>query len=142
VSTLDKCGEGERSETTRPVGATLLRDGRLARHLADRRGVTVVTNGLPVLLALADSPDIEVVVLGGRLRQPNEVLVGPSVEHELRPITPDRVFLGTDGLVASRGLCSPTLQQSQLKHAMFHAGCESYGGPFQAGSGAVLILDR
>lgn len=100
--------------------------GRLARHLTDRDGLTVVTNGLTVLLALADSPDVEVVVLGGRLRYPNEAILGPTVEQQLRHITPDRVFLGADGITTERGICSPTLEQAQLKHAMLHAGRESY----------------
>lgn len=100
--------------------------GRLAHHLADRCGLTVVTNGLTVLLALADSPEIDVVVLGGRLRYPNEAILGPTVEQQLRHITPDRVFLGADGLTADRGLCAPTLEQAQLKHMMLHAGREAY----------------
>jgi DeoR family fructose operon transcriptional repressor len=100
--------------------------GRLARHLAGRTGLTVVTNGLTVLLALADSPEVEVVVLGGRLRYPNEAILGGSVEQQLRHISPDRVFLGADGITADRGLCAPTLEQAQLKHTMLHAGRESY----------------
>ncbi len=100
--------------------------GRLARHLADRPGLTVVTNGLSVLLALADSPEVEVVVLGGRLRYPNEAIIGGPVEQQLKYIRPDRVFLGADGITAERGLCSPTLEQAQLKHGMLHAGRESY----------------
>lgn len=100
--------------------------GRLARHLADRCELTVVTNGVPALLALADSPDIELIVLGGRLRHPNEAILGASAEQQLRHIRPDRVFLGADGLTRRRGLCSPSLEQAQLKHAMLHAGRKSY----------------
>lgn len=100
--------------------------GRLARHLADRSNLTVVTNGLSVLLALADSPHIEVIVLGGRLRYPNEAILGATVEQQLRHITPDRVFLGADGVGAQHGVCSPTWEQAQLKYAMLHAGVESY----------------
>ncbi|MEU6641966.1 DeoR/GlpR family DNA-binding transcription regulator [Saccharomonospora sp. NPDC046836] len=100
--------------------------GRLAHHLADRPGLTVVTNGLTVLLALADSPEVDVIVLGGRLRHPNEAILGTTVEQQLRHIRPDRVFLGADGLTADRGLCAPTLEQAQLKHAMLHAGREAY----------------
>lgn len=103
--------------------------GRLARHLADRAELTVVTNGLPVLLALADSPYVEVIVLGGRLRQPNEAFLGHTAERQLRHIGPDRVFLGADGLCGERsggdsggrGLCSPSYEQAQLKYAMLHA---------------------
>ena len=100
--------------------------GRLARHLSDRSGLTVVTNGLTVMLALADTPEIELIVLGGRLRYPNEAILGPAVEQQLRHITPDRVFLGADGISAQRGVCAPTLEQAQLKHAMLHAGKQSY----------------
>src|SRR5204863_12634 len=71
--------------------------GRLAAHLAHRE-LTVVTNGLTAILALAESPTVELIVLGGRLRQPNEAIVGASVLEQLRHIGADRVFLGTDGL--------------------------------------------
>ncbi|GAB3299931.1 DeoR/GlpR family DNA-binding transcription regulator [Parasphingorhabdus pacifica] len=100
--------------------------GRLARHLAGKQGLTVVTNALTVLFALADRPDVDVVVLGGRLRYPNEAILGSTVEQQLRHIKPDRVFLGADGITADRGVCSPTLEQSQLKHTMLHAGSEPY----------------
>ncbi|TCP45813.1 DeoR family transcriptional regulator [Tamaricihabitans halophyticus] len=100
--------------------------GRLAHHLAERSGLTVVTNGLTVLLALADNPDIEVVVLGGKLRYPNEAILGPTVERQLAHVRPDRVFLGADGISVERGLSCPTLEQAELKHAMLHAGRESY----------------
>ncbi|ASR37727.1 DeoR family transcriptional regulator [Prauserella marina] len=100
--------------------------GRLARYLAGRQGLTVVTNGLTVLLALADSTDVDVIVLGGRLRHPNEAILGPSVESQLRHITPDKVFLGADGITAGRGLSCPTLEQAQLKHAMLHVGRGAY----------------
>jgi DeoR family transcriptional regulator, fructose operon transcriptional repressor len=99
--------------------------GRLARHLADRADLTVVTNGLPVLLALADSPHVDVIVLGGRLRQPNEAILGSSAEQQLRHIAPDRVFLGADGLSVERGLCSPSYEQAQLKYAMLHAAART-----------------
>lgn len=99
---------------------------RLAHHLARRSGLTVVTNGLSVLLALADSPDVEVIVLGGRLRYPNEAIIGRTAERQLRQIEPDRVFLGADGLSSRRGLCCPTLEQAELKHTMLHAGREAY----------------
>lgn len=106
-------------------GDTVLLDagtttGRLARHLSDRADLTVVTNGLTVLLALAESPHVEVVVLGGRLRRPNEAILGHTAERELRHIAPDRAFLGADGVTA-RGVNCPTLDQSHLKHAMLHA---------------------
>ncbi|MFD9893672.1 DeoR/GlpR family DNA-binding transcription regulator [Amycolatopsis sp. NPDC059027] len=100
--------------------------GRVARHLAHREGLTVVTNGVTVIRALADFDGIDLIVLGGRLRHPNEALLGESVLAQLRHLSPDRVFLGADGIVAGRGLCCPSLEQSQVKHAMLHSAASAY----------------
>lgn len=112
------------------AGETVLLDagtttGRLARHLADRADLTVVTNGLPALLALAESPHVDVVVLGGRLRRPNGAILGPTAEKELHHIAPDRAFLGADG-ITGRGLNCPTLEQSHLKRAMLHSAQQAW----------------
>jgi len=40
--------------------------GRLAWHLRQCDGTTVVTNGMSALLELADTPGIDVILLGGR----------------------------------------------------------------------------
>jgi DeoR family fructose operon transcriptional repressor len=100
--------------------------GRLARHLAHLEGLTVVTNGVTAIRELAGFPGIDLIVLGGRLRHPHEAILGESVLAQLRHISPDRVFLGADGLVSGRGLCCPSLEQSVVKHTMLHAGTEAY----------------
>jgi DeoR/GlpR family transcriptional regulator of sugar metabolism len=99
--------------------------GRLATRLAHRR-LTVVTNGLTAITALAASPTVELIVLGGRLRHPNEAIVGATVIEQLRHIGADRVFLGADGVTEDRGLCSPSLEQAHLKYAMLHSAREAY----------------
>ena len=53
--------------------------GRLARHLAHREGLTVVTNGVTAIRELAGFSGIDLIVLGGRLRHPNEAILGESV---------------------------------------------------------------
>jgi DeoR family fructose operon transcriptional repressor len=99
--------------------------GRLATHLAHRE-LTVVTNGLTAIIALAESTTVELIVLGGRLRHPNEAIVGASVVEQLRHIGADRVFLGADGVSEERGLCSPSLEQAHLKYAMLHCARNAY----------------
>ncbi len=100
--------------------------GRLARQLAHREGLTVVTNGVTAIRELAGFAGIDLIVLGGRLRHRDEAILGESVLAQLRHISPDRVFLGADGVVAERGLCCPSLEQSVVKHAMLHAGGQAY----------------
>jgi len=94
---------------------------RLARELRDRTDITVVTNGLSTLLELADA-NVEVVALGGRLRRPNEALLGTTTEQSLRRVSPDIAFLGADGLDAVRGINCPDYEQAALKEAMADGG--------------------
>lgn len=93
--------------------------GRLAQHLAARNcAVTVLTNGLTTIEALADAESVDVVVLGGELRHISQGLVGPMTELVLARYTADRVFLGADGLDAVRGLCEASPVQTRLKELM------------------------
>jgi DeoR/GlpR family transcriptional regulator of sugar metabolism len=92
--------------------------GRLAWHLRQCDGVTVITNGMSALLELADAPGIEVIVLGGRLRHPNEAFLGAEAERALRRYQPDLAFLGADGLDPERGLNCPSPDQASMKEAL------------------------
>jgi DeoR/GlpR family transcriptional regulator of sugar metabolism len=90
---------------------------RLASRLRDRTDVTIVTNGLSTLIELADA-EVDVVVLGGRLRRPNEAFLGTWTEQALRRLSPDLAFLGVDGLDPVRGINCPDYEQAALKEAM------------------------
>ncbi|MCE3550709.1 DeoR/GlpR family DNA-binding transcription regulator [Pseudonocardia sp. RS11V-5] len=100
--------------------------GRLAWHLRQREGITVVTNGLSALLALADAPGVEVIVLGGRLRRPNEAFLGPEVDLALRRYRPDLAFLGADGVEPTRGLSCPSPEQASVKELMAAAARQAW----------------
>lgn len=120
------------------LAATLVRDGdalildagttvgALARRLVDRQGLTVVTNGLTALAALAPAEAVDVTVLGGRLRHVSLGLVGPLAELALRRVTADKAFLGADGVVAGRGLCEARPEQAALKELMAAQAAEVY----------------
>lgn len=89
--------------------------GRIAAHLRDRSGITVVTNGLTVISELTLSEGIEVMVLGGRLRKLSQGLVGPLADQTLGSLTFDRAFLGADGLRADLGICEAEIEQTRTK---------------------------
>ena len=91
---------------------------RLAAALRGRSGLTVVTSGLSTAEELEPVPDIELYLLGGRVRRISQGLVGPLAEAALRRITADAVFLGADGLDPRHGICEATLEQTHLKELM------------------------
>jgi DeoR family fructose operon transcriptional repressor len=104
-------------------GDTLILDagtttGALARQLRRFRNLKVITNGFSVMLALAESDNIEVILLGGTLRYISYGVVGPYAELVLRRITAKKSFVSADGVVAGRGLCEATAEQASLKALM------------------------
>ena len=74
----------------------------LARALADRRGITVVTNAINIAAELATRPQITLVVIGGVAR-PSYEMVGPAAEMMLNNYHLDIAFIGVDGLSAREG---------------------------------------
>ncbi|WP_424136165.1 DeoR/GlpR family DNA-binding transcription regulator [Roseomonas chloroacetimidivorans] len=103
-------------------GETVILDGgstveTLGRLLRGRR-LRVVTNNLPLIPVLADAPEIELVVLGGKVRPISMSTVGPVAEQALRHVTADHVFMSADGVMPGHGLCEATLEQVSLKSLM------------------------
>lgn len=74
----------------------------LARALAERRGITVVTNAINIASELVGHGGIKVVVIGGIVR-PSYELVGPAAEAMLSNYHLDIAFIGVDGLTPEEG---------------------------------------
>lgn len=87
----------ERDDRSRP--------GRLA----------VVTRGLETALALASSAEIDLEVVGGRVRRLSHGLVGPLSAMALTRMAFDIAFLGADVVDLERGIGEPTLEETVVK---------------------------
>ncbi|GAA4872371.1 DeoR/GlpR family DNA-binding transcription regulator [Saccharopolyspora cebuensis] len=109
------------AEQVRPDETILLDSGStttaLARELAHRSDLTIVTTAITVLHELAGA-DLRVECLGGALRQLSQGFVGPLTEAALERRTFDRAFLGADGVTAEHGICEAELEQTRLKELM------------------------
>jgi DeoR/GlpR family transcriptional regulator of sugar metabolism len=106
-------------------GESVLLDGgsttaALAQAIARFQRLSVATIGLPALEVLveAEPEDVEVVLLGGRLRPMSQSFVGPVTEQALERMTFDRAFMGADGVRADRGINEKDLEQTRLKELM------------------------
>jgi len=78
------------------------------------------------VLELASADDIDLVVLGGKLRHVSQGLVGPLTDLSLSRLTAHRVFLGADGLRADLGICEADLVQTRNKELMAERGRHVY----------------
>lgn len=90
---------------------------RVAQLLSNRKDLTIITNGLSTILTLADS-EVDLHILPGRLRRPNEAILGAATDEAIRNLTPDIVFLGADHIDPTRGINCPDMEQAALKKAM------------------------
>lgn len=75
----------------------------VARALAGRSGLTVVTNAINIAMELA-TRDLRVIVTGGELRSETYELVGPLAEPAATQLHLDLIFVGVDGLSVEGGL--------------------------------------
>jgi DeoR/GlpR family transcriptional regulator of sugar metabolism len=81
-------------------GTTVL---EVARNLPAGINLTVITNSLPVVNEIATRPGIELIVIGGMLRQSELSMVGHVAEQAVREFRADRVFMGMYAVDVSCG---------------------------------------
>ena len=95
-----------------PGDAIILDSGtttaQIARFLPERTHVIVLTNDAGILNHLMRREEVEIVLLGGRLRRKNMAFYGGQTEAALDSLQVDRLFLGVDGIDLQRGITSST----------------------------------
>jgi DeoR/GlpR family transcriptional regulator of sugar metabolism len=118
------------------AAASLVRDGdaialdasttawQVARHLKDRRELTVVTNGLFIALEFLDSPEVTVVMPGGSLRPASASLVGDMGACILDGYHVQKGFFGAGGFTIEEGLTDTNQYEVELKRTMIERSKE------------------
>ena len=94
---------------------------QIALHLPDIDDVTVLTNDLDILCALAQKDRINVVMLGGTLRRRNRAFYGAQTESAFDDLHVDKLFLGVDGLDIERGITTHFEPEAVLNRRMVRA---------------------
>lgn len=87
-------------------------------HALSDDDLTVLTNDLDLLVALARKERITVVVLGGALRRRNMAFYGPQAVAALDDLRVDTLFLGVDGLDLEAGLTTHYEPEALLNRKM------------------------
>ncbi len=101
-------------------GTTVL---ELARNLKTRKGLTIITNSLPVLNQLSGTENT-IVCLGGMLRPTELSFIGHITEQSLAEVRADKVFIGTRGISLEHGLTNDYLPETLTDRAILRAGKE------------------
>jgi DeoR family transcriptional regulator of aga operon len=93
----------------------------VARAIASRAGLRVVTNALNIASELAVRSNIELVVCGGSARSESYELVGPLAELTLSNINLDIAVLGVDGVSLTAGFTTHHEVEAHTNRAMLRA---------------------
>lgn len=107
-------------------GATILLDsgsttGAIAELITPERRLTVVSNSAPIGALLSGRDELDLFLVGGRVRSRTGATVGDWAASALAAITVDIAFLGTNGISTRRGLTTPDQAEATVKRAMVAA---------------------
>jgi DeoR family transcriptional regulator of aga operon len=97
-------------------------------HLAERQGLTVLTNSLNIATLLAPYPAIEVILLGGVLRHSELTTLGSIAETTLENLRADKLFIGCSAIHIDYGISAENVAE---------AHCDRL---FMSSAGEVTVL--
>ena len=118
------------------AAAALIRDGEtiildsgtttqeVAKRIKDRNNLRVITNGINIAMELVGVRGVQVILLGGLLRDNSFSIGGHFAAEMLRQFAADKVFLGADGCDLVFGLSTPNLDEARVNQAMVGAARE------------------
>jgi DeoR/GlpR family transcriptional regulator of sugar metabolism len=86
--------------------------------------LTVITNSLPVVNVFAGLKNINVICLGGMLRDSELSFIGHITEQALAEVRADKVFIGTRSISLEHGLTHEYLPETMTDRAILKAGQE------------------
>jgi DeoR family transcriptional regulator of aga operon len=90
----------------------------VARNLAGRKNLTVVTNALNVATDLATATGVTVVVTGGLMRASELSLVGHIAEQALREVRVDKAIIGMRAISVEAGMTNDYLPEVMTDRAI------------------------
>jgi DeoR family transcriptional regulator, aga operon transcriptional repressor len=99
-------------------GTTVL---SLASNIRPQGALTVITAALNVAMELIHHTGIEVIQLGGIIRQSSSSVTGNYAEKVLEDFSCSKLFLGVDGIDLEFGLTTTNMMEAQLNRKMIAA---------------------
>jgi DeoR/GlpR family transcriptional regulator of sugar metabolism len=97
------------------TGTTTL---ELAALLRDGQDLTVITPSLAVASELQHAPGVEVILLGGIMREGSPDLTGPVTEHCLELLSADIAFQGAEGIGVDGSIYNIDLRLARVDRLM------------------------
>ena len=131
ILTESKIAIGRAAAAMIKDGQVVILDGgttavQVARHLPKNLQATMVTHSPNIAMELLNYPQIEIVLIGGRLFKHSIVSVGAAAIEAIRHIRADIYFMGVTGIHAKEGLSTGHLEEAYIKHALCKQAAETF----------------
>ena len=152
ISSEAKTAIGRAAAALVQPGQVVLIDGgttavQLVRHLPLDLKATVVTHSPSIAVELVEHPQIEVVMIGGRLFKHSIVAVGAAAIEAIGRVRADLYFMGVCSLHPEAGISTGDFEEACVKRALSEAAGQTVvlaspekldtASPFQ-----IMPLDR
>jgi len=130
VSPQAKAALGRAGAAMIQPGQVVILDGgttalQVAHHLDRALRATIVTHSPNVAVALAAHPQVEIIVLGGRLFRHSMVNVGAAVIDAASRLRADLYFMGVTGVHPDAGLSTGDAEEAAVKRALHERAAET-----------------
>jgi DeoR family transcriptional regulator of aga operon len=96
-------------------GTTML---SLAREIIPKQKLMVITSALQVASELSRHSEIDILQLGGLIRQSSSSVVGSYAENILKDFFCTKLYLGVDGIDFEFGITTSNSMEAQLNKSM------------------------
>lgn len=130
IAVDDKSAIGRAAAQLIRPGQVVFIDGgttsaQLVRHLPPDLVATVITHSPSVAVDLVSHPNIEVIMLGGRLFRHSVVGVGSATVEAIRQVRADVYFMGVCSVHPEAGLSTGDFEEAGVKRALSAAAAET-----------------
>lgn len=90
----------------------------VAKHIKDKKGLTVITNAERIVLELSQCDDMTLISTGGILRKKSLSYVGRAAENAIGNYFANKLFFSCKGFCPRRELTDSTEQESDIRKTM------------------------
>ena len=104
------------------AGSTVM---QIARNLHNKKGLIVLTPAINIALELIRIPEIQIMVMGGVLRNTSAAVVGSYAETMVKEHFCSKLFLAADGFDPSFGLTTTNAMEAHLNRMMIDSAQET-----------------
>ncbi|MCE7063813.1 DeoR/GlpR family DNA-binding transcription regulator [Dyadobacter sp. CY326] len=99
---------------------------RMCRYLKKKHGIKVITNSLPIMAELIDTPAINLNLIGGEIDKQRKAVHGHKAIEHIDSYHAHKAFIGIDGLSAQNGLTAHSEHESSITSAFIRNASQIY----------------